>query len=393
MNSCHQHTAGAVPLVLSTGALWESELSTGSVSIDDSATLSVPFWMCSQMNASCRKVTTMSTTTIHGPKVSLDAFGRCAVAAGSPDDAARSRLMDAVRCASGGGLEKAIERAEGVYDDQEVSIELRLEAAKLRIDWYAAQGSYDRCRRVAGDAARLGAAALERDHPLVLMLRNSEAYWLSILGFNDMAARRFCALVADVKACPGLDPQIAFAIRNNSAMPWKNTGKWNRAARVYRELLADMEGARDEADMTLLTVRDNLAEVLSADRHYDEAIALYEHNMDVLLTVVERGDWRVLRLRNEIARNTWMGGDRDAGEDLWTVLAEDCRRYLGDRDPLTARIRTILLTLATMRGDDERAERIARKLRDDHPDDWEDCDFTEALAIVAQSEMGGGDAV
>ena len=361
--------------------------------MDDSATLSVPFWMCSQMNSSCRKVTTMSATTIHGPKVSLDAFGRCAVAAGSPDDAARSRLMDAVRCASGGGLEKAIERAEGVYDDQEVSIELRLEAAKLRIDWYAAQGSYDRCRRVAGDAARLGAAALERDHPLVLMLRNSEAYWLSILGFNDMAARRFCALVADVKACPGLDPQIAFAIRNNSAMPWKNTGKWNRAARVYRELLADMEGARDEADMTLLTVRDNLAEVLSADRQYEEAIQLYEHNMDVLLTVVERGDWRVLRLRNEIARNTWMGGDRDAGEDLWTVLAEDCRRYLGDRDPLTARIRTILLTLATMRGDDERAERIARKLRDDHPDDWEDCDFTEAVSIVAQSEMGDGDAV
>jgi len=280
-----------------------------------------------------------------------------------------------------------------VYEDEEVSIELRLEAAKLCVDWHCALGSYDRCRRVAGDAARLGARVLERDHPLVLMLRNSEAYWLSILGFNDMASRRFGALVADVKSCRGLDPQIAVAIRNNSAMPWKNTGKWSRAARVYRELLADMEGTRDEADMTLLTVRDNLAEVLSADRHYDEAIALYEHNMDVLLTVAEHGDWRVLRLRNEIARNTWMGGDRDAGEDLWTVLAEDCRRYLGDRDPLTARIRTILLTLATMRGDDQRAEAIARKLRDDHPDDWEDCDFTEAISIVAQGEMGGSQGV
>ena len=97
----------------------------------------------------------MSTATIHGPKVSLDAFGRSTAAPGSPDDAARSHLMEAVRCASGGGLEKAIERAELVYDDQEVSIELRLEAAKLRIDWYAAQGSYDRCRRMAGEAARL----------------------------------------------------------------------------------------------------------------------------------------------------------------------------------------------------------------------------------------------
>lgn len=290
-------------------------------------------------------------------------------------------------------MERALEHATGVYEDEEVSIELRLEAAKLCVDWHCALGSYDRCRRVAGDAARLGARVLERDHPLVLMLRNSEAYWLSVLGFNDMASRRFGALVADVKSCRGLDPQIAVAIRNNSAMPWKNAGKWSRAARVYRELLADMEGTRDEADMTLLTVRDNLAEVLSADRHYDEAIALYEHNMDVLLTVAEHGDWRVLRLRNEIARNTWMGGDRDAGEDLWTVLAEDCRRYLGDRDPLTARIRTILLTLATMRGDDQRAEAIARKLRDDHPDDWEDCDFTEAISIVAQGEMGGSQGV
>ena len=335
----------------------------------------------------------MSTATIHGPIVSLDAFGLASSTPGSPDARARACLADALSSAAGGSLERALEHATGVYEDEEVSIELRLEAAKLCVDWHCALGSYDRCRRVAGDAARLGARVLERDHPLVLMLRNSEAYWLSVLGFNDMASRRFGALVADVKSCPDLDPQIAFAIRNNSAMPWKNTGKWARAARVYRDLLADMEGTRDEADMTLLTVRDNLAEVLSADRHYDEAIALYEHNMDVLLTVAEHGDWRVLRLRNEIARNTWMGGDRDAGEDLWTVLAEDCRRYLGDRDPLTARIRTILLTLATMRGDDQRAEAIARKLRDDHPDDWEDCDFTEAMSIVAQGEMGGPQGV
>ena len=113
--------------------------------------------------------------------------------------------------------------------------------------------------------------------------------------------------------------------------------------------------------------------------------------MDALLIVADHGDWRVLRLRNEIARNTWMGGDRDAGEDLWTVLAEDCRRYLGDRDPMTARIRTILLTLATLRGDEGRALSIARKLRDDHPDDWEECDFSEAAALLAESERGGGE--
>ena len=50
-------------------------------------------------------------------------------------------------------------------------------------------------------------------------------------------------------------------------------------------------------------------------------------------------------------------------------------------------------TADDMRGDDQRAEAIARKLRDDHPDDWEDCDFTEAISIVAQGEMGGSQGV
>ena len=143
---------------------------------------------------------------------------------------------------------------------------------------------------MAADAARLGACYLERDHPLILMLRNSEAYWLAVLGCEDMAARKFSALVADVKSCPNLDPQLAFAIRNNSAMPWKSTGKWAKAARVYRELLADMEPQCEAEDMTVLTVRDNLAEVLSADRQYEEALHLYEINMEALLRIADRGD-------------------------------------------------------------------------------------------------------
>ena len=330
----------------------------------------------------------MSTATIHGMTVSLDAFGRPSDApAPEADMQARACLGAALRSAQSGKLECALDHARDAFDNEGASIELRLEAAKLCIDWHAALGAYGQCRKVAADAARLGACYLERDHPLILMLRNSEAYWLAVLGCEDMAARKFSALVADVKSCPNLDPQLAFAIRNNSAMPWKNTGKWARAARVYRELLADMEHQCDEEDMTVLTVRDNLAEVLSADRQYEEAIRLYETNMDILLRFVDHGDWRVLRLRSEIARNTWMGGDRAVGEQLWTVLAEDCRRYLGDRDELTARIRTILLTLATLRGDEDTAMSIARKLKDDHPDDWADVDMSEAIAMIAESGL------
>ena len=314
----------------------------------------------------------MLTATMLGPIVSLDALAGGGTSEGSNTSAtrARSSIHESVRCGAAGNVDKALDRGLEAYREEGAPVELRLEAAKLCIDWCAALGYLERC------------------HPLILMMRNSEAYWFAILGQHDMAIRKFSALLADMKHCPGLDPDISIAIRNNSAMPWKYTGKWKKAARVYRELLSELEEQREESDMTLLTVRDNLAEVLSADRCYDEAIALYERNMDALLTVADHGDWRVLRLRNEIARNTWMGGDRDAGEDLWTVLAEDCRRYLGDRDPMTARIRTILLTLATLRGDEGRAMSIARKLRDDHPDDWEECDFSVAAALLAEAERG-----
>ena len=330
----------------------------------------------------------MSATSIHGVSIPLDSFGQAsALGATDAEMEARASLREALRCAASGRIDRALAQARDVFGNDAASMELRLEAAKLCVDWHASLGAYEQCRKVAADAARLGANCLERDHPLILMLRNSEAYWLAVLGNADMAARKFSALVCDVKNCPNLDPQIAFAIRNNSAMPWKNTGKWARAARVYRELLADMEHQCDEEDMTVLTVRDNLAEVLSADRQYEEAIRLYETNMDILLRFVDHGDWRVLRLRSEIARNTWMGGDRAVGEQLWTVLAEDCRRYLGDRDELTARIRTILLTLATLRGDEDTAMSIARKLKDDHPDDWADVDMSEAIAMIAESGL------
>ena len=334
----------------------------------------------------------MSATSIHGVSIPLDSFGQAsALGATDAEMEARVSLREALRCAASGRIDRALAQARDVFGNDAASMELRLEAAKLCVDWHASLGAYEQCRKVAADAARLGASRLERDHPLILMLRNSEAYWLAVLGCEDMAARKFSALVADVKSCPNLDPQLAFAIRNNSAMPWKSTGKWAKAARVYRELLADMEPQCEAEDMTVLTVRDNLAEVLSADRQYEEALHLYEINMEALLRITDRGDWRVLRLRNEIARNTWMGGDREAGEDLLTVLAEDCRRYLGDRDEFTARIRTILLMLATLRGDEEKAMSIARKLQADHPDDWDECDMSEAVALLAEAGITGED--
>ncbi|WP_242649295.1 hypothetical protein [Schaalia meyeri] len=123
----------------------------------------------------------------------------------SPADVqARASINVAMRCAASGRIDDALDRATEVYEDEDVSIERRLEAAKLRVDWHAVMGAYPQCRRVAADAVRLGTRYLEHDHPLILMLRNSEAYWLSILGCEDMAIRKFATLVADIRTALSL---------------------------------------------------------------------------------------------------------------------------------------------------------------------------------------------
>ena len=176
----------------------------------------------------------MLTATMHGPIVSLDALAGGGTHEGHNTSAtrARSSIQESVRCGASGKIDKALEHGLEAYRDEEAPTELRLEAAKLCIDWHSALGSYGQCRKLAAEAARLGERYLERCHPIILMLRNSEAYWLAILGQHDMAIRKFSALLADLKHCPDLDPQISIAIRNNSAMPWKHTGKWKKAARV-----------------------------------------------------------------------------------------------------------------------------------------------------------------
>ncbi len=55
---------------------------------------------------------------------------------------ARSSIHESVRCGAVGKVDKALEHALGSYREG-APAELRLEAAKLCIDWYAALGSTD----------------------------------------------------------------------------------------------------------------------------------------------------------------------------------------------------------------------------------------------------------
>ena len=44
-----------------------------------------------------------------------------------------------------------------------------------------------------------------------------------------------------------------------------------------------------------------------------------------------------------------------------------------------------------MRGDDDTAMSIARKLKADHPDDWDECDMTEAVELLAEAGISPQD--
>ena len=77
-----------------------------------------------------RQVTTMSTATIHGMTVPLDAFGRPSEPfATQADMEARASLSAALRCAHSGKLDNALDHARDAYDNEDAPIELRLEAA------------------------------------------------------------------------------------------------------------------------------------------------------------------------------------------------------------------------------------------------------------------------
>ncbi len=108
---------------------------------------------------------------------------------------------------------------------------------------------------------------------------------------------------------------------------------------------------------------------------------LYERDLQASLHVADRGDWRVSAFAQRTVRNTWMGGT--AVRLAQTVLAGGLLLIATrDRDESTAARPAILLTLAILRGDDDTAMSIARKLKADQPDDWDERDMTAVGAAA-----------
>ena len=268
------------------------------------------------------------------------------------------------------GYERAVAACGAIMHNAELPMGVRLAAYKTRIDWCAEYGDYTECKRLASAGTALGAAELGADDPAVLVLRNSEAYWMCVLGFSDAASDRFPALIADIERVLGRDSELAFAARNNSAMPHKSAGRWDRAARVYRGVLADMEATASPDDVLLLTARDNLAEALGADGRFEESTRLYEANIDVMAGMWASGDWRILRVRDAIARNWWMAGEHGRAIGLWMVLAKDARTHMGEDDPFTAECRLTLAGAQYAMEEWEEALRWAEAAASALPAEW-----------------------
>lgn len=302
-------------------------------------------------------------------------------------------LSEALRSADLGDLESAVAQVEEILDRGDASVDAALYLRKHLVDWFGRMGMAGESRRIATVAAEEARVHLGQRHEMTLVMRSSELYWMCMSGYDDVAQKRFPELIRDVEKRLGPRDPLAWAVRTNSAMPLKRAGDFAGAARVYRRLLQDMSGVLDDTDMLVMTTRDNLAEVLAGDGRYEESTRLYEALLVDMLAMSRVGDRRVLRLRDEIAANAFCAGDFGRARELWGVLAEDCRRHLGECDPETARQRTLQILLAVEQDDPEAVVHWCRVLLDNLPEDFEREDvegFREVMRTYSE-RCGNGE--
>ncbi|QWW19044.1 hypothetical protein I6B53_07875 [Schaalia sp. 19OD2882] len=308
-------------------------------------------------------------------------------------------LSAALRTHQHGSVARAIDMVDEILAEHgsEISPIAKIHVLKLLVDWHAEVGNEMEAKRRASRAVRVAMAELGPLHEITLVMRNSELYWMCVCGYEDLALNAFAQLLRDIRRAPEVPPGFEFVVRNNSAMPLKAKGLWERAARVYRDLVADMQGTVDQGDPMYLMTRNNLGEVLAMDRRFAESTAVYEGLMEDLLESHHCGDERILELRHLIALNHHEDGNVALAREQWSILVEDCRRHLGETHSLTGRQRMLQVGLALDDGDTWRAARWCRALVDNPPAGFgpeEIAHFTDLLDIVSgEGPAGeGGDA-
>ena len=279
-------------------------------------------------------------------------------------------LSDAYRTADAGDLRSAAAKMEAILEDREIPLEIRIHLRRTLMEWYADMAQPVPAAKLATENAREACDAYGECDEMSLMMRSSELYWKSQAGYAKDAARRFPKLRRDVERTLGRHDTLAYAVRNNSAMPHKVMGEYAEAVEIYDELLVDLRKKLKPSDPVVLTTRDNLAEVLAADGQLERSSEEYGKVMRGLLEAGSADDPRVLRIRHEIASNTHAMGDEVEAREMWSVLVEDCRRYLGECHEETARQRMLQVLLAVEQRDSEAVVMWCERLLDNLPPAW-----------------------
>lgn len=303
---------------------------------------------------------------------------------------AREGLADVFARVQLGDLLGAIDLASQRLDEGTLAPWQAVVLRKHVVDWYAELGLDIEAYRQARIAAHDARAYLGATHPITLLTSSSELFWMCMTGYDEVARKKFPALI---KACEkqfGGEHELTLSARINSAMPLKRGGDFAAAARIYRRLLADLKSVRPHIDPMVLTVRDNLAEVLALDDKYEESTAIYEAILSDLLGMFDPGDHRILRVRGEIAANMYCSGETEEAVQLWGVLAEDCRRHLGESHPETVRQRTLQITLAVASGDREGVIHWCRLLLAHLPEGFDPEDARAFAVMLEDYESGDG---
>ncbi|WP_051125714.1 tetratricopeptide repeat protein [Schaalia vaccimaxillae] len=313
----------------------------------------------------------------------------CSTAPANPEIAIE--LAQVIKTAGRGDLKEAIEQGTSLlYRYRKDNPAAAIGIARMLIDWNGELGDVQECRKIASQCVIDAKGVLAPDDPNLLALRSSELYWMCMTGFDDIAERRFPKLLADVERAMGPNSSLSWAVRTNSVMPLKRRGDFARAAEIYRGIADDMGTIMEDSDPLRLTAMDNYAEALSGAGCFDEAIAQYREILEILLRCFPVGDRQGLRVRHEIAQNMWLAGNLQEAEDLWKVLAEDERRYLGECDEMTASTRMLLMAVCVDRGDLAQAARWGRRILENLPPTWPAVDAEAVRSMFDEIEENIG---
>ncbi len=287
---------------------------------------------------------------------------------GAGDITTEGRALERMRqLADGGNLEEAIHVAKQVITCNNVDTATQVIIMKQVVDWHGHLGQADYARRSASKAVTLARRDLGACHPLSLLVRHSELYWMCMSGYDEAAQPQFEPLIKDICRTLGHTDSLAWAARTNSAMPYKKRRDYAGAALIYRQLADDMGAELDPDDPMLLTIRDNLAEVLALDEQWDAAIALYEELVKDVIPVWGQGSELTLSIRDSLAACLFASGDVEKARQLWSVLTQDCRRFLGERADMTARQRILQVALALDEDDYSAAQHWCTELLENLP--------------------------